>query len=402
MSRPVVPAKGRQACAAGLLAAAMMLVTGARAFAAAAAHYVGANARLTGHLSVEKRSFLDQELTVSVLHLDNPISLLRRSQYPGDAPATEAGEVLLRGDFAPSDFGACDVAATGILDFQRIGWSVFPDVAMDVQRIECRERGHAVGTVEPDAPSANARQDPYDCEPSGDSPLWLARRWSPYADMDPDMWKASDLLMRDAAGPRWPYDMQRALALRLFDARTRLRSAFGEVGSDWSFEYVPRTVAVEFAPELQSRIDALELVDDRIEKLPIPVSPGLEQLCHEVCGCTVVLDPDRNTAVSLGFSPTVNLLYVVRRLRELPDVRSARLVRIAQEMGPEAPPRAVLRVRTLPSAIHFTVESPAHEPGATTKRYFVVDDAGAREVPSAEAATMLSFDSLSLPPDAWQ
>jgi hypothetical protein len=62
----------------------------------------------------------------------------------------------------------------------------------------------------------------------------------------------------------------------------------------------------------------------------------------------------------------------------------------------------VFRVRKLPSAFHITLESTAVATGATTRRYFVIDDYTAREVPAAETKTLLSFDPPALPSGIWQ
>jgi hypothetical protein len=220
--------------------------------------------------------------------------------------------------------------------------------------------------------------------------------------MDPDLWKAADLMIRDDVGARWPSDLLRSLAIRLSDARARLVSSFPDAGGEWDFEYVPRTVEVDFAPDLQARLEAFDIGDNRIRRLSDPVDAGLEKLCDDVCGCTVVLDRNPNGSVSLAFSPTTNLLYALRRLRELPEVRSARLVRSEAGAGPATPVRNVLRARTLPSALHFTLDSTDTGSGRPPRRFFVVDDEGAREVSPQETSTMLSFDPPALPSDVWQ
>jgi hypothetical protein len=382
-----------------MLAAALACCT--NALAVGEAHYAGASARLTGRLFFEKRSAADLEETLAVLRLDNPVSLLHRSQYPEDAPQTEASEILLLGGFTFEDFASCRVAATGPLDFRRTDSAGLPKVQMQLQRIECRENGRSSGTVTPDPPSANVRLDPYGCEPSTLSSVWVARRWSPYSDMDQEMWKAADLLMRDDVVARWPFDQLRSLALRLVDARTRLESAFPDLRGEWEMEYVPRLVEVEPGQALQSRLDAVELEGDRIRRLPGPIDSGLEKVCEAVCGCTVLLDRNPNGTVSLAFSPTTNLLYAVRRLRELADVRSARLIRGADKDS-AGTSRNLLRVRKLPTTFHITVEPIETPPGSTTRRYFVVDEYAVREVAEEETRTLLSFDPPALPPGIWK
>jgi hypothetical protein len=383
-----------------VLAAALAFLT--NAFAVGEPHYAGASARLTGRLSIEKRTSEDVGEAFAILRLENPVSLLHRSQYPGDAPQTEETEILLLGGFTFEDFASCQVAATGTLDFRRIGPASLPKVQMQLQRIECRETGLSSGTITPDPPSANVRLDPYGCEPSSLSSVWVTRRWSPYSDMDQEMWKAADLLMRDDVVARWPFDELRSLALRLVDARARLTAAFPDVHGEWEMEYVPRVVELELGADLQSRLDAVEVEDDRIRRLPIPIDSGLEKVCEAVCGCTVILERNSNGRVSIGFSPTTNLLYAIRRLREIPEVRSARLIRAAPSTDRTSPVRNVLRVRKLPSAFHITLETTAVLPGARRKRFFVVDDSTAREVGVDEVRTLLSFDPPSLPSGVWQ
>jgi hypothetical protein len=385
-----------------LFALGAALLSSTNAFAAGEAHYVGASARLTGGLVLEKRGSEGTEETFAILRLRNPVSLLHRSQYPGDAPRTETGEILLRGGFPFADFAACDAVATGILDFRRVGWPDLPIVEMMVQRIECREDGRSSGTATPDLPSSNVRLDLYACESSPRSSVWFTRRWSPYSEMDEDMWKAADLLTRDDVVARWPFDHLRSLALRLFDARERLLSAFPDVRAEWEMEYVPRIVEVDFSADVQSRLYAVEVEDERIRRMREPVIPALEEVCEDVCGCTVILDRNQNGTVSLAFSPTTNLLYVVRRLRELPDVRSARLAREPSAAEPEGAFRKALRVRKLPSAFHFTFLSTALASGETTKRYFVVDEEVAQEVPANETLNLLSFDPPALPSTIWK
>lgn len=402
MSLSAPPAKLRRSLLLAYAVVAAVIAAGSNAFAAAEAHYAGASARLAGRLSLEKRSSMQSEESFPILRLSHPVSLLRRSQYPGDAPRTETSEILLRGTFGFAEFASCAVAATGILDFQTSGWSGLPIVEMQVQRIECPERGLSAGTATPDPPSANLRLDPYACEPSPRSSVWFTRRWSPYSDADPDLWKAADLLMRDDPGARWPFDLLRSLTLRLSDARARLVSAFPDAGGEWELEYVPRLVEVELAPELLARLEAVEVEDDRIRKPAAPVDAELEKVCEAVCGCTVILERNGNGALSLAFSPTTNLLYAMRRLRELPDVRSARLVRNPRVLDPGRTLQTALRVRALPTALHFTLESTAVASGETTRRTFVADDYDVREVSAQEAARLLSFDPPPLPADAWR
>jgi hypothetical protein len=402
MPLSVPPARLRRSRLLACAVAAAAVAASSNAFAVAEAHYAGASARLSGQLSLEKRSSMHSEDSFAILRLARPVSLLRRSQYPGDAPRTETNEILLRGTFSFTEFASCAVAATGVLDFQTTGWPGLPIVEMQVQRIECPERGLRAGTATPDPPAANVRLDPYACEPSPRSSVWFTRRWSPYSDADPDLWKAADLLMRDDPGARWPFDLLRSLTLRLSDARAKLVSAFPDAAGEWEMDYVPRLVEVELAPELLARLEAVEVEDDRIRKPAAPVDPELEKVCEAVCGCTVILERNGNGTLSLAFSPTTNLLYAMRRLRELPDVRSARLVRIPRVLDPGRTLQSVLRVRALPTALHLTLESTAVASGATTRRLFVVDENVAREVSAQEAAGLLSFDPPPLPADAWR
>jgi hypothetical protein len=402
MFRSVPPARLRRFPLLAFAVAAATLASCANSFAAAEAHYAGASARLAGRLSFERHASMDPGESFPILRLAHPVSLLRRSQYPGDAPRTETSEILLRGTFSFTEFASCAVAATGILDFQTTGWSGLPIVEMQVQRIECPERGLSAGTTRPDPLTANVRLDPYACEPSPRSSVWFTRKWSPYSDADPDLWKAADLLMRDDPGARWPFDLLRSLTLRLSDARARLVSAFPDAGGEWEMDFVPRLVEVELAPELLARLEAVEVEDGRIRKPAAPVDPPLEKVCEAVCGCTVILDRNGNGTLSIAFSPTTNLLYAIRRLRELPDVRSARLVRIPRVLDPGRTLQSVLRVRALPAALHFTLESTAVASGEMTRRLFVVDEDVAREVSPGEASTLLSFDPPPLPADAWR
>jgi hypothetical protein len=167
-------------------------------------------------------------------------------------------------------------------------------------------------------------------------------------------------------------------------------------------EYVPRVVEVEFSAEVQSRLEAVEVEGDRIRKMREPVDAALEKVCEEVCGCTVLLDRNPNGTVSLAFSPTTNLLYVVRRLRELTDVRAARLVPAPKTSDPDGELGNLLRVRKLPSTFHLTFESRVSASGETTKRYFVADQDATREVSAEEASKLLSFDPPALPPGIWK
>jgi hypothetical protein len=385
-----------------LLVLAAALAFSTNALAVGEPHYAGASARLTGRLAVEKRSAVGIDGTFAILRLVNPVSLLHRSQYPGDAPHIESTEILLLGGFTFEDFASCQVAATGTLDFRRVGPPSLPKVQMQLQRIECRDNGLSSGTVTPDPPSANVRLDPYGCEPSPLSSVWITRRWSPYSDMDQEMWKAADLLMRDDVVARWPFDELRSLALRLVDARARLTATFPDVRGEWEMEYVPRVVELELGADLQSKLDAMEVDDDRIRRLPAPIDSGLENVCEAVCGCTAILDRNSNGRVSIAFSPTTNLLYAIRRLREIADVRSARLIRTAPSTDRTSPVRNVLRVRKLPSAFHMTLETPQVIPGTSRRRFFVVDDSTAREVGVDETGMLLSFDPPPLPSGVWQ
>jgi len=218
--------------------------------------------------------------------------------------------------------------------------------------------------------------------------------------MDEERWVAADLLMRSGVSPRWSDYSLDHLWKRLADAKTRLFATFDVTYARWDPDYYSEMLEVQFSPRVQVQFDAVAVPYNRTQGLPTPLDSGLETLCESVCGCTVVPGQKRDGVVPMSVPRTTNLFYMVRHLRELPDVKMARLVR--------RPPRytdlrgkSVLHVKSLPSGFHFTVESTDLE-SKTTKRYFVVDDQRAQEVYPDDAEAKRAFEPLPVPGDVWR
>jgi len=398
--------------AGSLIAAATLLVASSRTDAAAEIHYESSGASLTGRISIAEtsqnrrgtQSGNPANLKLPILHLHTSISVPRESAYPDDACVKDAKELTLLGDFDFARFAKCPVVVTGVLLLDQSGCSL---AGIQVAKLECTDTGETAGTVPLDFPWKNERKDRFACDPNEPPVLFIAGFPPPgyiYSDREmwsPDLWVAAEHLMRSSSELRFSEDAlnevkrEQASALkRLWDSFPALRNAAMET------EYLPYTLEIQFAPSVQSELDERlrSLGARRGSRFSQPLPAGFTDLCATICLCWIWRTPEG--ANRMVFAPTTNLLSVIRRLRESPDVAGVHLVK--DPWYQDRTRREYLLVRRMPTAFRFTLESPDPRSGQMSREFFEVDASGARRVAPTDQAEILSFTPDPLPTDLWR
>jgi hypothetical protein len=165
-------------------------------------------------------------------------------------------------------------------------------------------------------------------------------------------------------------------------------------------EYLPYALQIQFAPRVQAEVEerARSVGPRRGTRLLQPLPEGFGPLCSAVCLCWIWRTPEG--ANRMVFAPTTNLLAVIRRLRESPDVAGVHLVK--DPWYQDRIRGKHLLVRKTPSGFRFTLEFPDPRSGETASEYFEVDENGARRGTPSSQAEIVGFRPEPLPTDFWQ
>lgn len=396
--------------AAALSCAGLLLGPGPVRAAALDTHIEGNLATIVGRLSIEERAYRwpgspPSIVKVPIFRPDREVRVIG-PYLTFDLPREHGEtELQLRGDFDYSRFVPCKVAATGTLERETGNRTSFTGVSFEVQRLECTETGETAGSVSPDTPRGTELRDRYACD-RPDSMVAVVTRGAIPQDMDGEKWSlhtwlGADALMRSGAAPRWRERELHEMTSWVDGAISELSEVMPDLKSGTGLGYLHRTLEVEFAPEVRSALEALVPSSPRsARRLVRPLPAGLDPLCEEVCRCWISLPRNLGEPVRMIFSPTTNLIYALRRLRELSAVKTAGFVRRQPYVERGDRVSRTVQARAEPLVLYLMIDTTEIASGSSTRRFFEFGNTGLREVPmSPERATALGFE-LGPPPPA--